>query len=902
MVGRASATRELGSPAARPDLVSLFFSYSSSSAFLFHSIFTYQSRRSSSRASQRTAPAPDLNTSLTQSSYSLPPTPLTSSFDEFLPSAKRRRTQRAVDSEDKTASVTETPTHRAFSEPFQASKSHSSARPTRASNLTQSNTQTQVQDTSIVESGVETPSRSKSIPLASEQAQTDQPQTDQPEEDSVTSKRPSRQQSVSVKAEPDKDNTMGAVQSRKTRKSVPAQLELDQENGNLDKTSTSPAPTQTPRRDRKSRLSANTGAKITKPAPAAKNQTPSTKGKALENGTSSTPAKQPASTPNTSTRSSRRDRKSTRATPVSSQPVQNENERPESQSPNKFSNTVKLNVGRKSLESIMAQNEPQDHEMIDTPGQENGDYHFDYDAEMYGNNFGLDGAMDAPTSPNSLSTSTSTAARTSGRTRKPTIRALESRASEQRHRRPRAPSAKPAESSDALETMQSEKPAYKSPAPSHKPDVLIIAKQIYELAAAAVAPGFVSAPEVETWLKELRQKVDDKAKEREVVQPAEPEPQSEPQPEPEHEVEVEAEPEPAPAPEAGPEPEREATPEVDKLYRDNVQVSAPWTDADGWEHTGQVNKYEEEYVIFPSTYEWTRPNNTYGDEELPLPPIRVRSLVQGEKDRAFGYPPRIGDRNLPIDNKGMFLFEDVLVEKSRIDIREAARSRGIWVNRFWTPDQIETIIQRFDDGKSPIPPEMEIAPVEVKPKESSRKRRRTDTASVTKHEPVDTPRPKRRRRGTDATSPDSSGDSSAKTCNVTLKFADKRSLVSQILNGSYRVNPSNKPTVQKPSSEDAHTPTTPAKATDEKLDINETPGSAETPNDTTPGGRPRRRAADALMANFQKHAEARAQRAERARIGHARRKAGTPLKTVTGVGGDTVESPIRPTVDPMNLD
>ncbi|KAL4770393.1 hypothetical protein BDW60DRAFT_192502 [Aspergillus nidulans var. acristatus] len=55
------------------------------------------------------------------------------------------------------------------------------------------------------------------------------------------------------------------------------------------------------------------------------------------------------------------------------------------------------------------------------------------------------------------------------------------------------------------------------------------------------------------------------------------------------------------------------------------------------------------------------------------------------------------------------------------------------------------------------------------------------------------------------------------------------------------------------------------------------------------------------MANFQRHAEARALRSERAKMGHAKRK-GTPLKTVTGVHGDTVESPIRPAANPIKAD
>lgn len=944
MVGRASVTRELGSPAGLPDrtvslLLFLFF--------IFSNLTIQHSRRSSSKASHRTAPAPELKTTLTQSSYSLPATPLTSSFDEFLPSAKRRRTQRTINSEDKSVlPATGTPTHRAFSEPFQAPKSHSSARSNRASNLTQSNAQTQVQDTSIVETELETPPRANSHSHTSE-PHTDQPnqQSDQPPEHPSIhpQKSPPRKKSNKVKTERDKlistdyPATMfgEVITTRRTLNSNnPADWDLTEEELNSYKTkykeSTSPEPAQS-RRKRTSRKSASSGAKTRKPPTAPKKPFNPTaaKGKSLD---ASTPAKQPvSSTPNSSSRSTRRDRKSIKTAPVSNQPTtqNNENEHRESQSPNKPSNTVRLNVGRKSLETIMAQQKPEDHEMIDSPGQENGHYHLDHDTDMYSNNFGLDGHMDAPTSPTSLSTTTSTAARMSGRTRKPTVRALESVASEQRHRRPRAPSAKPAETTETTPaTMRcQQKSTQASPvSPARKVDVMAISKQMFELAAAAVGPDFVPAPEVDTWLKELHQSIDEKKKEKEneaiaaesaeTIKAAEAAETAET-------VEAEEAEELAEPAELEAEPEREATPLSDKPFQDNVQASMPWTDADGWEHTGQVNKHEEEYTIIPPTYEWHRPNNTYGDDELPLPPIRVRSLVQAEKDRAFGYPPRIGDRNIPVDNNGIFLFEDAQVEKAKLDIKEAARARGIWVSSFWTQEQVETMVQQYDDGKPPKPPAPEIAPietapVEVKPKESSRKRRRTENASASHPGSLDTPRPKRRRQKTNEATPEpnagpvhtlSPGASEAKKGQVTLKFEGKRLLMGQILDGSYRVSPPKKrrhSDIGDNRTENAHPPSTPANATiqPEKANTTQlTPESKElSPPDSTPGSRPRRRAADALMANLHKQAEARAQRSERARIGHARRKAGTPLKTVTDIHGDTAESPVRPAVDSMNLD
>ncbi|KAL4784813.1 hypothetical protein BJX76DRAFT_202793 [Aspergillus varians] len=944
MVGRASVTRELGSPAALPDLTST------------------QSRRSSSRTSQRTAPVPELNTSnLTQSSYSLPPTPLTSSFDEFLPSAKRRRTQRAIHSEDKTlpSGVTQTPTHRAFSEPFQIPKSRSSsARPARTSNLAQSNTQSsQVQDASLTEADPGTPSSSKSNPPPTyDQPQTAQPQTDQ--QTIAPGKALTGQKTITVKAESDKAesdkeiptdtlSTMGAAvsRSRKSRKSMATRVDglAGQENG----TAPSKASVSTPRRDRRSRLAAHTGAKITKPSPASKIQSTPTastaKNKPQENGAanSATPAKQPQfTTPNdTSTRPRRRGRRSTRATneqtPSSNQATVNSvstmtrskhDERAQSQSPNKRSNTVTLNVGRKSLESILAQQKTYDQEManMDTPGHaENGDYHFDYDTEMYKNNYGLDGHMDAPTSPTSVSTTTSTAARTSGRTRKPTIRALESLESEKRHRRPRAASAKPVTTTteaSPVKTRSKNRTAQKLPISKSKAarklDVMIIAKQIYELAAAAVAPDFVPAPEVDTWIKELQQKVDNKEKEKEAVT--------------------------SPSPEAEAEGGRGSAPPSSNPFLDNVQTSKPWVDGDGWEYTGQTNKHEEEYVIVPPEFEWYRPNNTYGDDELPIPPVRIRSLVQAEKDRAFGYPPRIGERNIPVDNQGFFLFENVFEERTKLKAREAARARGIYVTRFNTFEDLETMINLYDNGQPPVPPAPLAPPIlesnAVQAKEPSRKRRRTETTSVSKStESAEAPKSKRRRQETDNTTPpeessppepgeEDNPSEEKKSLKITLTFGNKRFLLEQAAPGETNgTDQSNNPhsdvedsasekasshntqslAVQNTSTTENTLPFTPAKTTDQTENPNTaqvTPGSAgRVSTETTPGGRPRRRAADALMAGFQRHAEDRARRSERARLGHARRR-GTPLKTVTGIHGDTVESPIRPAVNPMNLD
>ncbi|KAL5342837.1 hypothetical protein BJX70DRAFT_394678 [Aspergillus crustosus] len=779
---------------------------------------------------------------------------------------------------------------------------------------------------------------------------------------------------------------MGAALShgRKTRKSMPTRPDVvaDQENEvtSAKATASLAFTPQSTRRDRKSRP-ANTGAKINKPSPVSKNQstpaTSTTKAKLNGNGVvDTTPAT------NTSTRPRRRDRHPAKAadeellkasnetgarvTPTKNarEPNHEALENNHTQSPNKKSNTVTLNVGRKLIDILNeakareaeAQEAREAREAetaanMDIPGHaENGDYHIDYDSAMYKNNYGLDGHVDSPTSPTSLSTTTSNAARTSGRARKPTTRALESFESEQQYRRPRAPSVKLSNTTDAIAgktRSKQQRSAEQSPTSSlksaHKPDVFILAKQIYELAAAAVAPDFVSPPEVDIWIQELHQKLDEGEKEKE--QEKEQEREQEQEQEQEQETVVAQSVEEVEEDGGGEEEEKdeeekeeEADPS-DNPFLDNVQTSDPWIDDDGWEHTGQHNKHGEEFVIVPSGYEYYRPNNTYGDDQLPLPPVRLRSLIQAEKDRAFGYPPRIGDRNLPVDyDDNFFLFENVLEEKLKLKIREDSRGKGIYVHRFMSFEELEKLQELHEKGQPAVLPLIDNTPVEVKP---TRKRRRAEPSRLSiSVDDTETQRPKRRRHEAnnaahpelDEAEPSTEEpiSSERKNLTITLKFKHKQRFSELVRTSEAKAAATSKkrprseaeePFPEKPHSHDTRSPklqktaareqniaqaapSTPAKAADKTEKPNtpqETPGSADAiSNEATPGGRPRRRAADALMAGFQRHAEDRARRAERARLGHARRK-GTPLKTVTGVHGDTVESPIRP-VNPMNVD
>ncbi|KAI9369809.1 hypothetical protein BJX61DRAFT_125801 [Aspergillus egyptiacus] len=969
MVGRASVTRELGSPAALLDRSAR------------------NSRRSSSRASQRTAPVPELNTpNLTKSSISLPPTPVTSVFDEILPSAKRRRTQRALNSEDKSKSVAESPTHRALSEPFQTPNSHRSvqAQDKKPSHFSSRNSEvndasdepvtasehpqntrppklSEIIQNSNTDTSLTRRSRKSNVAGAPDEPET--ASTPRPNSGPSLSDQQSRDQGTAsfveytdAKETPAKDAstdspaTMGAAQSqtRKTRKSMFTRLDgsASQENGTTPSKTASSSNTSTPqssRRDRKSRLPARALAKLAKPHHTESTPPPKS-AKPQENGVANTtPAKQPQSATPTASNRSRRERRSTRAndqTPSLGKEAEdaaspakhnNDNESRQSQRSTRPSNTVTLNIGRKPLESILAERTEQSSNnevttsLDETPGHDDsGNYHFEYDSEMYRNNFGLDGHMDAPTSPTSLSTTTSTAARMSGRARKPTIRALESFESEQRFRRPRAASAKPSTTAASTADTTRAKPRSKAKqqqstattTPDSHPDVQTIAKVLYELAAAAVAPDFVPAPEIDTWLKELKQRVEDqqKQKEAEVSQPVEEATQG----------------------------EVESTPAPNAPFSDNVESGTMYCDEDGWWQTGQENKHGEALLIVPETFEWFRPNNTYGDKDLPIPPIRVRSLEQAEKDRIFRYPPLIGERNLPADDHGVFLLENVPEERAKMKLKEEARKRGFRLNRFMPLAEMENALRLHDEGlPAPVPEDVLVE----KAKEPSRKRRRAETSAAKPSDSAEFQKPKRRRQEPEpATTPSGSVSASApapetslsgpsspqekKSLIVKFRFSPKnRVRLQQILAGS-KAEKSKKrprsdiddketthshdtrsPKLQKTSaSNDATTtqaasvPCTPSKAAEDKAEDDtpqNTPDSAEFP-ETTPGGRPRRRATEQLMAGFKRHAEDRALRSERARLGHARRK-GTPLKTVTAASGDT-DTPSRPSQNRMNLD
>ncbi|KAF7139713.1 hypothetical protein CNMCM5793_007507 [Aspergillus hiratsukae] len=305
---------------------------------------------------------------------------------------------------------------------------------------------------------------------------------------------------------------------------------------------------------------------------------------------------------------------------------------------------------------------------------------------------------------------------------------------------------------------------------------------------------------------------------------------------------------------------------------DKTKVSEPWTDEDGWTHTGLLNKFGEEYVFVSSDFEWVHPTNTYGDDQLPQPPGRFRSREQAEKDRIFGYPPRLGERNLPQQTNLPFRLEDVDEEKAKVKARDGARLRGIPVDRTMSAAEIEALIAQYDNAGEPAKDE--------KLASGLRKRRRTEPVNDTTDSPSGT---KRRRQIPSALGPAAAaavGPAPATdkpSLKIKFKFSNpEKAAAAAAIFGPIPSSPSKK-RLRADAETDGETSSPKRRKP--------SPGTASPAEQIqTPNGRPRRRAATALMADFHSHAEERARRA-------ARKKAATPSKQPGGnAGGEPMKS------------
>ncbi|EQL28785.1 hypothetical protein, variant [Blastomyces dermatitidis ATCC 26199] len=136
---------------------------------------------------------------------------------------------------------------------------------------------------------------------------------------------------------------------------------------------------------------------------------------------------------------------------------------------------------------------------------------------------------------------------------------------------------------------------------------------------------------------------------------------------------------------------------LDPCVLSHSYLPRPWTDGDGWVHTGRGNQHNEENVIVPTTYAWVRPRDSFNNPRIAPSPPQIKSLIQIELDDVFGYPPQGRKPNLPEDLEGSFVAEDVALETAKVKIFRAARMRGIVIDRSTSLEDIQHAIEKYDE-------------------------------------------------------------------------------------------------------------------------------------------------------------------------------------------------------------
>lgn len=136
---------------------------------------------------------------------------------------------------------------------------------------------------------------------------------------------------------------------------------------------------------------------------------------------------------------------------------------------------------------------------------------------------------------------------------------------------------------------------------------------------------------------------------------------------------------------------------LDPSVLSHCYLPRPWTDSNGWVHTGLGNEHNEENVIVPDTYTWIRPRDSFNNPRIAPSPPQMKSLIQIELDDAFGYPPPGRKPNLPLDLEGPFITEDVAVETEKAKVFRAARIRGIVIDRSTLLENIQLAIEKYDE-------------------------------------------------------------------------------------------------------------------------------------------------------------------------------------------------------------
>jgi hypothetical protein len=320
---------------------------------------------------------------------------------------------------------------------------------------------------------------------------------------------------------------------------------------------------------------------------------------------------------------------------------------------------------------------------------------------------------------------------------------------------------------------------------------------------------------------------------------------------------------------------------------DHPNESRPWTDSDGWTHTGRLNEHNEEIVLVPDTYVWVRQYSHYGNSFLgPAPPM-VKSRQQVERDQVFGFPPMLGQRNLPRMGPQRFLREDVGNETAKIKAREAAAQKGLSINRSMSLSDIQERIREHDyPGSSKANRPLRLVFVDSRKLSQSgvslrsqdlRRRRSAPVLVEAKKGQNETPRSRKRQLEEPSTADMESKKRRRSTLNPInnseAKTPTRQSLGKAKSDSAGRLGKSKTPASTKAtpkSRQNSLMRTVQSEKVDKSKAASSTPASGKRKSVDAPAaagespsteGRPRRRAAAALMAQFEGQSDSKVRRA-----------------------------------------
>ncbi|CAG7930072.1 unnamed protein product [Penicillium olsonii] len=361
-----------------------------------------------------------------------------------------------------------------------------------------------------------------------------------------------------------------------------------------------------------------------------------------------------------------------------------------------------------------------------------------------GNNLGTKGYADALSSPTSTPDM-----RNSSRVRKPTRRAIESlETSKKGPRRKNTPALVPTveEGAKAVKNNVPKKPAQKTRTSKRmansnlrkddesadpEAEIRAVAKLMYDLVVKAHSPDFVLRPDYPEFIAKLRADYY-RSRDQDKLGAAASTDQSTGS----NDIDM-VDQDTSDAPDITLTPfARSLTDTTDAgIFGFKKRSEAKITD-DGWVESGHFNHLGEEISIIPPDYHPHVAVHSYGYEGLPWPPVRARSTGQATAEYSHGFPPLLGNRNIPAMGLGPFVLENVKEEKARIlaNAPPAAPAAKDKKPRARKRRHTEAISggTNSEEASASAPAQTPAAPGERK---SQRRRRQTAPAPTNKAEP-----------------------------------------------------------------------------------------------------------------------------------------------------------------------